>query len=1279
MDFYDIAIVEEETPRTLKTTIRPIFRTIGVTDIIIDNKDGSVSYWWDETNQRWSSSQDALMLAIDANLKKATYEYKAANQFAKTVTNYLDNSDSPSYKSFTQALRSVRTKKPAFDNHILFSDHTIEREDYATTKLSYRPDPTVDITTFLDGMHIFYDEENLRKLLWFIGATLTGDISKLQKFAYLYGRAGSGKGTTIKIIQMLFPKPYSGQISLEKLTGKSEFAFDGVRDIPVLFDPEVNLTKMTNDTPLLALTAHEPISVNKKFRDPETITFNGFLIAASNQPVRVRNIDAGITRRLIDIYQTGNKMSNSTYNEFMSNIPSQLPGIAAHAISIFKQLGPSYFNGYVSLTMLQQTNFMYRFVKEQHDQFLEPMPLSLAYELYNNFVNSDNAQFSMSRSEFQNEFQRFYDHVDTGSNQRYHGIQGKVWFVGFQEPENMVESAPTVESPDFESTFNYFESSDVPAQYASDNGTPTTKWDENHTIASELDQTKLHYIQQQLIVVDIDHILDTSLNPFQPTYGELSRSQTGIHFYYTYDGSLPVKSQRISPSVELKVYTGKQAIRRQFTKSNGIKNLTGLTDSDLDPYFKENKMYNEKFDSFVSNERQLRALITKALRKEIHDATKPNIDFIEKVITEAHDAGLIYNITDMQSDILTFAMSSTHQAQAAVSKVQKLISSGLLSTEPNTDDAPLVPNVQPNENSPIMFYDVEVFKNVFMFSYKEGDSEPQTLINPTQTELSELVTNKRLIGFNNYRYDDYIIYYALQGYSTEQLYGVSNTIINGKGSSGLAFAAHDLSYADIFDFATKKQSLKAWEVELGLPYDEVELDWTAPLPEDSIQRVAAYNRNDVSATAFLFDKLQDEFDVRLALSQLSGLPVNRTGNAHATAIIYTHNNADGTVTHVKPSNAYTTYTDLSETFPGYTFDPFNGSSYLGQDPSEGGYVYTKPGVYQRVIELDITQMHPTSIVRLNYFGEFTANYEAVLHASVALKHGDIDEALRLIPGLKGLVNKSNYKVIRKALKLVLVSAYGMTSAKFDNALRNPRNADNIIAKRGALFMLTLKEKLLNEGIEVVHIKTDSIKIADPTPEIISEIFAFGESYGYEFEIADRYSPFVLIDKAQLIGVEADENFNQVVPTSYHAIGTKFINPYSFKSLFTHEDFVLGDYRRTIQSRVGSLYLNDLFIGRIGAFVAATPEHGGGNLLIRKSDYDVTGKTSAPSGTKNHTFKRYETASISDIDFSYYEDFNRDLIKSIIKVSSPEESLIVIPDAAERYPDIYDEYNNPQES
>ena len=80
---------------------------------------------------------------------------------------------------------------------------------------------------------------------------------------------------------------------------------------------------------------------------------------------------------------------------------------------------------------------------------------------------------------------------------------------------------------------------------------------------------------------------------------------------------------------------------------------------------------------------------------------------------------------------------------------------------------------------------------------------------------------------------------------------------------------------------------------------------------------------------------------------------------------------------------------------------------------------------------------------------------------------------------KYLDDPGKAKALAQALKIAINSVYGLTAAKFDNAFRNPLNIDNIVAKRGALFMIDLRHAVEEQGYKVIHIKTDSIKIENP--------------------------------------------------------------------------------------------------------------------------------------------------------------------------------------------------------
>ena len=113
------------------------------------------------------------------------------------------------------------------------------------------------------------------------------------------------------------------------------------------------------------------------------------------------------------------------------------------------------------------------------------------------------------------------------------------------------------------------------------------------------------------------------------------------------------------------------------------------------------------------------------------------------------------------------------------------------------------------------------------------------------------------------------------------------------------------------------------------------------------------------------------------------------------------------------------------------------------------------------------------------------------------------------------------KDLANALKTAINSVYGLTSANFENPFRDPRNKDNIVAKRGALFMINLKHEVQERGFTVAHIKTDSIKIPDATPEIIQFVMDYGKRYGYTFEHEATYDRMCLVNDAVYIAKYKD--------------------------------------------------------------------------------------------------------------------------------------------------------------
>lgn len=377
--------------------------------------------------------------------------------------------------------------------------------------------------------------------------------------------------------------------------------------------------------------------------------------------------------------------------------------------------------------------------------------------------------------------------------------------------------------------------------------------------------------------------------------------------------------------------------------------------------------------------------------------------------------------------------------------------------------------------------------------------------------------------------------------------------------------------------------------------------------------------------------------------------------------------------------------DIINAFPGYEF--VDGKNiYRGTDVGKGGYVYAEPGMYGNIALLDVASMHPHSAINLNAFGEYTQHFKDLVDARIAIKRKDFDKARKMFGGKLApyLDDETTAKNLTQALKIAINSVYGLTSANFDNPFRDIRNKNNIIALRGALFMRTLQDEVQKRGFKVAHIKTDSIKIPDATPEIIEFVMNFGRQYGYEFEHEATYDRMCLVNDAVYIAKYDNGEWT--------ATGTQFQIPYVFKKLFSKEDILFDDLCET-KSVTSSLYLdmnenlpdvsslekelnkvlknspgdenlinnlkeeiakghNYRFIGKVGRFCPIKPGCGGG-LLMREKD----GKYYSATGAKGYRWLEAEIVSslgrTDDIDEGHFKEMADAAIDTIKKYGDYE--------------------------
>jgi hypothetical protein len=1297
---------------------------------------------WNDYTQLWSTDEGVLINLIDSELEQYAKNYETRTGTKPARVCYLWDSDSGSIDRWHKyCQKQLRDNYHPLDETITFANTETTKKNYISKRLKYplKKGPT---DAYDEIIGTLYSDEERHKLEWAIGAIVTGNSKNIQKFIVMYGAPGTGKSTILNIVQDMFDGYYA--VFDAKVLGSSSnaFALEAFKANPLIaIQHDGDLSRIEDNTRLNSVVSHEEMTVNEKFKSTYVNRFNSFLFMGTNKPVKITDAKSGLLRRLIDVSPTGNKIPTKRYDILMNQVKFELGAIAYHCKYVYLE-NPDAYNNYVPTSMMGASNDFYNYVLDSYDIFKRQNSTTLkaAYEMYKAYCDDSNVKYPLSKLLFKEELKNYFATfneralLDQGERVRnyYEGFKLDKFIYSGDKLEKIPE--PILELNCTESLLDEY-CADCQAQYGNEDEKPTFKWNNVKTKLRDLDTHKLHYVNlpENHIVIDFDlkdekgeKSYDRNIkaaSKWPRTYAEVSKGGAGIHLHYIYDGDTSALSRIYSDDIEIKVFTANASLRRKLTKCNDIPIAT--LNSNLPLKEKGDKVIN--FEG-IKSEKGLRKFIIRNLNKEIHNATKPSIDFIYSKLEECYNGGMKYDVTDMRPAIMAFAVNSSHQSDYCLKLVAKM---KFKSDEVSIDN-------QGYSDDELVFYDVEVFPNLFIVNYKRRNTDVVVrLINPTPQDIEQVLKFK-LVGFNCRRYDNHIMYARLMGYDNEQLFNLSQRII-GKSSNCMFGEAYNLSYTDVYDFCAKKQSLKKWEIELNkkaedpnskmddhvralckkIKHHELGLPWDQPVPEEIWTKVAEYCDDDVIATQAVFEANQGDFTAREILAELAGGTVNDTTNSLTTKFIFGRNR--------HPQDQFM-YRDLSQPvtelpddvlaflkeakpemmaepfdgplgksllpyFPGYKFE-FGKSTYRGEEVGEGGEVWASPGMYGHSQTEDIGSQHPNSLISECGFGpEYTRKFKEILDIRIHIKHGEYDAVRDAFGGklAKYLNDKSTAKALAQALKIAINSVYGLTAAKFENPFRDPRNKDNIVAKRGALFMIDLRHAVEEQGYKVIHVKTDSIKIANPDDYILNFIVERGKRYGYNFEVEHIFDRICLVNNAVYIAKLADDDPED--PGKWTATGAQFAVPYVFKTLFSKEPIQFNDMCETKNSAVGPIYLdmnesypdvtaeekqfknleskykkgelsdtlfenecaslrerieaghNYIFVGKVGLFCPIKPGCGGGTLVCKRDE-----KYSAVTGTKGYRWLESEIVKQNgkedDIDKSYYNKLVDDAVSTI---------------------------------
>lgn len=428
-------------------------------------------------------------------------------------------------------------------------------------------------------------------------------------------------------------------------------------------------------------------------------------------------------------------------------------------------------------------------------------------------------------------------------------------------------------------------------------------------------------------------------------------------------------------------------------------------------------------------------------------------------------------------------------------------------------------------NKPVIVYDIEVFPNVFHCTCKNTETREYNKfeISQRRIDIDSLVEffNRDYLfcGYNNKRYDDVVINYIIMYREplskspywrcTDSIYKLSQTVVLSKDGDTKAFRRWMFAnYFESMDLLTMLFSSKLRvglkEMQITMFYHNVQEydgDFNEFLPLNQIDKMIAYNINDVDSTEQLLNTLQKkgEIDVRLFMEDeynINALSMDSVKFGETMLLKEyckrTHQR-ESIVSEQRSPMDYVPLKDVILPFITYKNPILQGVLEdmkrqvvptrkelipKGQKAYEKCFVISKtrysvgvggihslnkpeifvPSEGEYIGHADVTSMYPSFIVQYKWVPrhlgkEFWELYKHVYHERIAAK-------------------RSGESVKSTALKLVLNSVTGKMQQE-TSWMYDPFSVFKIRIN-GQLVLLMLVDRLLQLGCRIVQVNTDGV-------------------------------------------------------------------------------------------------------------------------------------------------------------------------------------------------------------
>ena len=195
-------------------------------------------------------------------------------------------------------------------------------------------------------------------------------------------------------------------------------------------------------------------------------------------------------------------------------------------------------------------------------------------------------------------------------------------------------------------------------------------------------------------------------------------------------------------------------------------------------------------------------------------------------------------------------------------------------------------------------FDIEIYPNYFLCAFrsaKTGKLKSWSRINNEKVDFSDMfdfMDNRTLVSFNGINFDMVLLAALRKGASNAKLKEICDYIIlTGKPAYQVLkyFKLQPLFYdhIDISNVAKGMAGLKQYGARIhSKSIQELPYSPDKSLTEDQAEQVKSYCENDLKLTQDLFDKLKDQIQLRVDMSDMYGIDLRSKSDAQIAEAVF---------------------------------------------------------------------------------------------------------------------------------------------------------------------------------------------------------------------------------------------------------------------------------------------------------------------------------------------------------------------------------------------------------